>query len=301
MSKSITDQLQAPFEAHDVEWRVQQAGISAQNKAWVMVIPYITNRAIQQRLDDVFGVFGWQNEQKEVLGGKGFICGISIAGPDGEWVTKWDGAELTNIEPLKGGLSNAMKRAGSLLGIGRYLYNLDVEFAKSFVVGSRRDCVDNCHIDKKGGAITYINWLAPELPAWALPSFDGQEHLDEISRAKTMAELKVVYTKAYLAAKSMSNANLQSKLETAKDKAKREIERTNDLNAQKNKAEITTWLISQLKAIELIPNESAIINFGKRAKEDLELKCQDQIFDTSELFSTLETKINNQIGEISHD
>ena len=46
---------------------------------------------------------------------------------------KTDGAENTDYEPVKGGLSDAMKRAASQWGIGRYLYKLgtpwvDVEF-----------------------------------------------------------------------------------------------------------------------------------------------------------------------------
>jgi hypothetical protein len=53
------------------------------------------------------------------------LCGISIfCAERGEWVQKWDAAENTDIEPVKGGISDSFKRAAVLWGIGRYLYGL---------------------------------------------------------------------------------------------------------------------------------------------------------------------------------
>lgn len=118
--------LQAPFGTEDIEWRVQQCGSTQQGKLWAIVIPYITNRAIQQRLDDVCGVDGWKNEYTSTPNDKGTLCGISILFVDRkEWITKWDGAEDTDIEAVKGGLSSAMKRAAVQWGIGRYLYKYE--------------------------------------------------------------------------------------------------------------------------------------------------------------------------------
>ena len=154
MSDDLGKRLSDPFEATDVEWRVQQSGMTKQNKAWVMVIPYITSRGVQQRLDDVFGVTGWKNEFKETNDGKGYLCGISFKTKEGEWITKWDGAEYTSIEALKGALSNSTKRAAVQLGIGRYLYHLDVEFAKCQPLENRYQVTDGAtHISiplKKG-------------------------------------------------------------------------------------------------------------------------------------------------------
>ena len=42
----------------------------------------------------------------------------------GGFITKWDGAEDSDIEPVKGGLSDSMKRAAVQWGIGRYLYSM---------------------------------------------------------------------------------------------------------------------------------------------------------------------------------
>lgn len=125
---TISDQLQQPFAPEDIEWRVQQAGMKKTNEPWVKVLAYVTNRAIQARLDDLFSPFGWRNEYKDAPCG-GVMCGISIKSDDGEWITKWDGAEQTQVEAVKGGLSASMKRAAVQWGIGRYLYSLDSSWA----------------------------------------------------------------------------------------------------------------------------------------------------------------------------
>ena len=98
------------------------------DKARGLAVPYVTNRAIQDRLDDVVGPENWHNDYKpwHNTGKKeSQICGISIYFDErGEWITKWDGAEDSDIEPVKGGLSDSMKRAAVQWGIGRVLYKL---------------------------------------------------------------------------------------------------------------------------------------------------------------------------------
>ena len=60
----------------------------------------------------------FKNEFKEWKG-KSQLCGISIWDEDKhEWLTKYDGADDTNMEATKGGLSDAMKRAAVQFGIG---------------------------------------------------------------------------------------------------------------------------------------------------------------------------------------
>ena len=115
--------LKEPFPYEDIEWRLQQAD-KGKNGIWGKCLAYVTNRAICNRLDEVVGPENWKNEFKTGPDG-GVLCGLSIK-VDGEWVTKFDGSENTNIEAVKGGLSGAMKRAASTgWGIGRYLYNLE--------------------------------------------------------------------------------------------------------------------------------------------------------------------------------
>ncbi|OQA04927.1 MAG: Single-stranded DNA-binding protein DdrA [bacterium ADurb.Bin400] len=113
--------LQEPFSAEDIEWRV---GVMNADRTSGTALPYVTNRAIQDRLDGVTGPQNWRNEF-EKWNDKGVKCGISIRF-DGEWVTKYDGADEPNIEPTKGGFSDAMKRAAVQWGIGRYLYSMPI-------------------------------------------------------------------------------------------------------------------------------------------------------------------------------
>lgn len=172
---TITDDLllalAAPFPADDVEWRVQQSGVT-DGKPWLKVVPYITNRAIMHRLDALFGLAGWRNEFREVQfrlpvsenAVQGFLCGLSVRMPNGEWVTKWDGADLTDIVSLKGGLSDAMKRTAVHFGIGRYLYKLDDGWATPDQNGRYFSSIG------KGDGKLAVKWNPPALPKWALPN-----------------------------------------------------------------------------------------------------------------------------------
>lgn len=153
------------FPAESVEWRISQAGVKSDGKIWARCLAYITNRAIQDRLDEVFTPFGWSNEFKEWKGGQ--LCGISIKF-DGEWITKWDGAQDTQFEAVKGGLSDSMKRAAVQWGIGRYLYNLDEAFA---IVSDKGKHYQSASKDRDGKEkCPAFRWDEPSLPAWALPA-----------------------------------------------------------------------------------------------------------------------------------
>lgn len=162
--KDIQEKLLAPFDPFDIEWRVQQAG-EKQGHKWALVLAYVTNRAIMERLDDVFGIDGWQNEYFPLPDG-GVVCGLKCKLGD-EWITKYDGADKTNIEATKGGLSNAMKRAGVQWGIGRYLYRLDTTFV-TLTEGKLPSDGDNiaCFIKDMGGRHYFAR---PALPKFALP------------------------------------------------------------------------------------------------------------------------------------
>lgn len=113
------DGLKQPFEPNDIEFR---AGATNQQKTSALALPYITSRAVMDRLDEVCGLENWQDTYTTGPNG-GVLCGISIR-IDDEWITKWDGADNTNFEAVKGGLSDAFKRAAVKWGIGRYLYAL---------------------------------------------------------------------------------------------------------------------------------------------------------------------------------
>ena len=163
-NEEIFEKLSEKFPAESIEWRISQSGKKANGDIWARCLAYITNRAIQDRLDAVFTPFGWRNEFREWKGGQ--LCGISVK-YDGEWITKWDGAQDTQFESMKGGISGSMKRAAVQWGIGRYLYNLDEAFA---IVSDKGKHYQSASRDRDGKEkCPAFKWDEPSLPAWALP------------------------------------------------------------------------------------------------------------------------------------
>lgn len=123
--KTIREGLSKPFAPEDLEWRIQ---VTSKDKASGLAVPYVTNRAIQDRLDDIVGPENWHNEYKPWHGNgkrESQICGISIYFEGRGFITKWDGAEDTDVESIKGGLSDSMKRAAVQWGVGRVLYKMN--------------------------------------------------------------------------------------------------------------------------------------------------------------------------------
>lgn len=179
----ILEQLKEPFAPSDVSWRIGQAGKKANGEIWAKVLAYIDNRNIQDRLDAVCGPEHWANEFKPGPGG-GVVCGISIEVAADKWVTKWDGAENSDIEPIKGGLSDSMKRAAVQWGIGRYLYDLGENWAEVYDDRKEGAHYANCKIKVKGQEEwAQFYWLPPRLPAFAVPKADPAEvaRLNEVA------------------------------------------------------------------------------------------------------------------------
>lgn len=296
----LAKKLQAPFEESDIKWRVQQAGIPSSGKPYVMAIPYVSNRAIQKRLDEVFGPFGWENAYMPTPDGKGYLCGITIHG-EKRSVTKWDGAEYTNIEPLKGALSDSMKRSAVQLGIGRYLYNLEMQFAICEIVQYQRDAV-NCHIhyvDKKQrSGKTFISWHNPPLPKWAIPFEDYSHFINAINEAADMKELREAFTQAYKAAESSFNTDLNKAATKAKNERKVHIQANIDkINGEKHQI-IENWLDEQIKFFIELPNKSTLNNFAKLTHETLLLKIKDQGINCDGLITKFNHAHKQQINKL---
>lgn len=89
-------------------------------------LSYIDARDVMNRLDGVFGVFGWSDAYR-VLDGLAVECTITVHGPEG-FINKTDvgypnsGTDGHENEALKAAYSDAFKRAAVKLGIGRFLY-----------------------------------------------------------------------------------------------------------------------------------------------------------------------------------
>ena len=183
MAKSwerIKVELAEPFSSEDVEWRLQNV---SKDKTRGLAVAYVTARAIQNRLDEVVGPENWQDEYISWHGGSTLkeasqLCVIRIFDKEKNlWISKTDGAENTDIEPVKGGLSDAYKRAAVKWGIGRYLYDMeaawvDVDSNYPKVIPNKElpklKKIHDAHVKKLKG-MQPQEPLSKEMPA-ALPS-----------------------------------------------------------------------------------------------------------------------------------
>lgn len=165
MKAAEMNKLKEPFPESDIEWRLQSCGKN-NGKFWAKPLAYITSRAVQERLDAVCGTDGWQSSITKQ--GDAYLCTLSIRveHDDGstEWISRTDGADSTDIEAVKGGISGAIKRSAVLFGVGRYLYNLKDGWA---------EISDNGKFNGKTKENERFRWNPPKLPAWALPKVNA--------------------------------------------------------------------------------------------------------------------------------
>jgi hypothetical protein len=111
--------LGAPFDEAEVKFKPQTV---SGNRA--LAIPYVDARVIQDRLDDVLGVMGWQDSY-ECLPDGAVVCRLKIRLGE-EWIVKEDvgspSEQPDEGDRRKAAFSDALKRAAVKFGIGRYLY-----------------------------------------------------------------------------------------------------------------------------------------------------------------------------------
>lgn len=177
VAAAILKQLKDPFDPKLVKFR---PGGGQQ-------LAYVDARDVMKRLDDVMGSENWSDTYVPVDGG--FICELSLR-INGEWIKKSNGANNTKVEPIKGGLSGALKRAAVNFGIGRYLYYMP----KGLHAGN----VDQWPAIFKPGAPEDWETIA-EMEAELGSGMDEEETFaagvelgTRISEAKTLEELKAI-------------------------------------------------------------------------------------------------------------
>jgi hypothetical protein len=118
---ALAQQLAGPFDATEVKFKPQHV---TGNRA--LVVPFVDARVIQDRLDEVLGVMGWQDRYKCLPDGS-VVCRLRIR-LGSEWITKEDvggqSEQPDEGDRRKAAFSDALKRAAVKFGIGRYLYRL---------------------------------------------------------------------------------------------------------------------------------------------------------------------------------
>lgn len=116
---AIAQALAAPFDPSEVKFKPQAV---SGNRA--LAVPFVDARVIQDRLDDVLGVMGWQ-DRYECLPDGAVVCRLRIR-LGTEWITKEDvggqSEQPDEGDRRKAAFSDALKRAAVKFGIGRYLY-----------------------------------------------------------------------------------------------------------------------------------------------------------------------------------
>ena len=107
--------------AQDIECRVQSVSRARSGDVGAVLLLYKDARGYMRILDQVFGPGNWQRTH-EVINGNLF-CNIDIWDAEtGAWVRKQDVGVESNTEKEKGQASDAFKRAGFNVGVGRELY-----------------------------------------------------------------------------------------------------------------------------------------------------------------------------------
>jgi hypothetical protein len=127
MTATLEARLSAPFAAHEVKWKVQAV---KGNRA--MIVPYVDARVVAERLDEVFGVGGWEEETMPLPDGSAH-CKLSVW-IDSRKVCRSDVGSPSEQpdagDRLKASFSDALKRAAVKFGVGRYLYTLPKQWVE---------------------------------------------------------------------------------------------------------------------------------------------------------------------------
>jgi len=163
VSTADLKRLADPFPDESVEWRVQN--YMADGHA--IFVPYITARAVQDRLDAVCGPSNWWNDFLPGPAG-GIMCGITIRTESGN-VTKWDGSDNSDIEAVKGGFSDSAKRAAVQWGIGRYLYTVDMADCYIMTSATKGNHTERARVwDKSAGQSVTVYFTPPKPKGWTV-------------------------------------------------------------------------------------------------------------------------------------
>ena len=171
--KRLLPLLKKPIEH---QWRVQSF---SKFKASATVMAYIDQRDLMEVLDN-YCIYGWQKKYEEIAGN--LFCSIGIVMPDGSIQWRSDCGVESNQDAEKGRASDAAKRAGVNWGIGRFLYDMEIQHITTNVKkesGNYPYCVDATgkqiydltkHINnlknKQADPLVEKSWLNPKTEKW---------------------------------------------------------------------------------------------------------------------------------------
>ena len=166
--KTLMAALAAAFAPSEVKFK---PGAVSGTRA--LALPYVDSRVVQDRLDEVLGLDGWQDQYTPLPDGS-VVCELRCR-IGGEWIVKTDvggpSEQPDGGDRLKAAFSDALKRAAVKFGIGRYLYRLPAVW---------------CDYDPQRKKFTRTPTLPPEaLPkAKALPKAPDLPPIDLVCQAE---------------------------------------------------------------------------------------------------------------------
>jgi hypothetical protein len=205
---SLAQRLREPFPESDIEWRIQSSGKKG-DRYWAKVLAYVQARAIQERLDEVFTIFGWQDHykfihystvdskeyssdpEKVVCDGVLCVLGVKpppilmIPAPDKNGLINPEEIQIVNppdpewIEKSDGApFTNFESFKGGISdafkrvaasGYGIGRYLYKLEIGWAEVFEDTKKGKYYSKIEGKP-----VSWNPPKLPAWALPGGSGR-------------------------------------------------------------------------------------------------------------------------------
>ena len=124
-TEDLSFELAKPFDKSEIKWRPARM---LNDGTTAIVLAYVDVRTVQDRLNTVMGIDGWQC--KHISYGPKTICHLGLKF-NNEWIWRSDGAGDTNFEADKGAISDSLKRAAVHFGVGRHLYDLPSVFVKT--------------------------------------------------------------------------------------------------------------------------------------------------------------------------
>jgi hypothetical protein len=118
-AKTLMAALAAVFAPSEVKFK---PGVISGNRA--LALPYVDCRVIQDRLDYVLGIDGWQDQYTPLPDGS-VVCELRCR-IGGEWIVKTDvggsSEQPDGGDRVKAAYSDALKRVAVHVGVARYLH-----------------------------------------------------------------------------------------------------------------------------------------------------------------------------------
>lgn len=232
------------LKPEEIEIRVAQ--ITAKG---AQLLLYKDSRCDKRILDETFGVSGWKNDYKEILGN--LFCTISIWDEDKkQWVEKTDCGVESFSEKEKGQASDAFKRAGFNVGIGRELYTRIFYFINVPTKSTGKDGKGKEKYD-----------LVDKFEKWNVSEIVTNEETEKIEKIKIVnSKNEVVFSYGF------------DKRTTLKTK---QVEKPKEEPKVETKIEMITE--SQIKKIQTLFSKINVENFKENTYKKLKIKSSKEL------------------------